>query len=104
MEKGKIIGVYNYGKIHRYVIEKKKDIHGVFCNLLEELGFNDDQVLTADVIFDDLENEYLYIGESPEGFEAQLFIATNKINLIIKTNKTSEELTGILKRYFKFPQ
>ncbi len=104
MEKGKITGVYNYGKIHRYIIEKQKDIHGIFCNILGELGFNDDQVLIADIIFDDLENEYLYIGESPEGFEVELFVTSNKVNLIIKTDKTSEELTGLLKRHFKFPQ
>ena len=104
MEKAKIVGVYNYGKVHRYVVEKQKDIHGVFCNLLEDLGFSEDTAMEADVVFDDMDNEYIYIGESPEGLEAELFVTSDKVNLIIKADKPQEKITNILQKHFDFPE
>ncbi len=103
MEKAKIVAVYNYGKVHRYVIEKQKDIHGILCNMFGKMGFDEDQAEEADMIFDNVECDYIYIGESKD-FEAQLFVTKNKINLILKTEKTQEEIAKVLKNYLVFPQ
>ena len=104
MKKGKIIEIHNYGKVHKYVIEKQKGIHRLFCGLLDDMGFDEDQVLKADVLFEEVADHYLYIGESDKGFEAQLFIMEDAVNLVIKTSKTQEELAALLKNYFEFPK
>jgi len=101
MEKANITGIENFGKIHRYLIKKQKDIHGLFCNLFSEFKLNRDAIDEIDMIFDDLDNEYLYICE--KGFEFHFFITKDFVNLVIKTDIAQRELNDIMFKYFKFP-
>ncbi|MEK6932712.1 MAG: hypothetical protein AABW56_02860 [Nanoarchaeota archaeon] len=102
MKKARILSVNNYGKIHRYVIEKQKDIHGIFCNFLSSLNFSEESIGEVDIPFDDLDNEYIYLNEN--GYEIQFFITKDLVNFILKTNKDQLELNKILLNYFEFPK
>lgn len=102
MEKAKIITVGNYGNVHRYVIAKQKDIHGLFCNLFSKLKFSEDSIGEVDIIFDNLDNEYIYINEPKNDIEMHIFVTREYINLIIKTGMEQKKLNEILKEFFEF--
>lgn len=102
MKKARILSIHSYGKIYRYVIEKQKDIHGTFCNLLSGLNFSEDAIGEVDIPFDDLDNEYIYLNE--KGYELHFFITKDLVNFILKTNNDQSELNKILSNYFEFPR
>ena len=102
MKKARILSIHSYDKIHRYVIEKQKDIHGIFCNLLSSLNFSEESIGEVDIPFDNLDNEYIYLNEN--GYELQFFITKGLVNFILRTNKDQSELNKILSNYFEFPR
>lgn len=101
MVKGTIKHIQNLGKIHRYVIPKQENIHGLFCNLLSDLNFSKHKINELDIIFDNLENDYIYI-TNPK-FEIHFFITTDFVNMVIKSEIPQKELNLIIKNYFNFP-
>ena len=102
MEKGKIVSVRNYDTLHRYIIKKQQNIHGLFCNLFHDLGLSDDAVGEVDIIFDDLDNDYIYIDEANRSVEIHFFVTKDIINFIIKTEMNQEELNRKIAKYFTF--
>jgi len=103
MSKPSISGIQNYENVHRYIIQKQKDIHGVFCDFFRDLGLSEDSVGEVDIIFDDLDNEYLYLDESARGFEIHIFITGDFINLVFKTKMNQLKLNQLMQKYFVFP-
>ncbi|GEM_PF-5772971 len=97
-----ITGIENIDNVHRYIIKKNIDIHNVFCNLLSELDFEEDSINKVDIIFDDLDNEFIYL--TKDKFEIYFFITKSYVNLVIKTSITQEELNVIIGKYFSFPK
>lgn len=104
MKKGKIISIINYGNVHRYVIKKQKDVHVLLCNLFSELKFSEGSISQTDVVFDDIDNDYIYIDESQKHIEIHMFITADYINLVIKTPIPQEKLNQVLARFFEFPK
>jgi len=100
--KYKIIGIKNIENVHSYLIRKDKDIHKAFCRLLIDLGMDKDDVLKqVDIIFDDLNNEFIYITNNK--LDVYFFITKNYVNLVIKTNIPQEVLNKSIENYFSFP-
>lgn len=104
MEKGKIVSISNYGDVNRYVIKKKKDIHTLFCNMFSNLKLGGDSIIAVDIVFDDLDNEYIYIDESKKGFEIHFFITKDMVNMVIKTKTQQQKLNQTIKEYFILPK
>ncbi|MDP2908044.1 MAG: hypothetical protein Q8O03_09000 [Nanoarchaeota archaeon] len=103
MNKGKIISISNYGNVDRYVIKKQKDVHVLLCNLFSELKFSENTISQVDMVFDDIDNEYIYIDESKKSIEIHMFITTDSINLVIKTTMSQKKLNQLLAKFFEFP-
>ena len=97
-----ITGIENIDNVHRYIIKKNINIHHVFCSLLSELEFEEDSINKIDVVFDDLDNEFIYL--TKDKFDIYFFIIKDYINLVIKTSITQEELNVIIEKYFYFPK
>ena len=101
--KYKIIGIKNIDNVHYYNIKKDKDIHGAFCGLLVDLGINKDDVLReVDILFDDLDNEFIYVTDNK--LDVYFFITKEYVNLVIKTDIIQEKLNIIIRKYFSFPE
>ena len=101
--KYRIIRIKNVGNVYSYLIKKGRNIHRVFCELLIDLGIDKDEVLReVDIIFDDLDNEFIYVRNNK--FDIYFFITIDYINLVIKTNVSQEELNKVLRKYFSFPK
>lgn len=63
--KYKIVGIKNINGVHSYLIKKDKNIHRAFCELLLDLGMDQDDVLTnLDIVFDDLDNEFIFVSNN----------------------------------------
>jgi hypothetical protein len=97
-----ITGIENINNVHRYIIKKDINIHNVFCNLLSELDFEEDSISKVDIIFDDLDNEFIYISNNK--LDIYFFITKNYINLVIKTSIAQEELNTLIGKHFSFPK
>lgn len=104
MKKGKIISINNYKNVHRYVIKKQKDMHTLFCSLFSELKFSENAISQVDVVFDDLDNDYIYIDEPRKDIELHIFVTMKYVNLIIKTAMPQKELNQSLAKFFEFPK
>ena len=96
-----IKGIENIDNVHRYIIRKDKGIHNAFCNLFYEFNFNEDAISKVDVIFDDMDNEFIYI--SNNDFDVYFFITKENINLVVKTNIAQDKINSLIKKYFSFP-
>lgn len=102
MSKLSIEGIESYDNVHRYIIKKEKNMDVILCNFLDKLGFSEDSILKVDIVFDDLDNDYIYISES--GHEIHIFVTKKYVNLVIKTSMAQKELNELLKKFFDFPK
>ncbi len=101
--KFKILAVKNVDNVHRYIVKKESNIHGAFCELLIDLGINKDDILRkVDVIFDNMNNEFIYLTKN--NLDVYFIITKEYINLVIKTDFVQERLNSLIKKYFSFPE
>ena len=100
--KYEIIGIENIDDVYRYIIKKDKDIHRNFCNLLVDLNFDEESLDRVDVIFDELDNEFIYLNN--DKYEIYFFITKEFVNLVIKSSILQTELNNVMQDYFLFPK
>jgi len=100
MSKLAITGIENYGKVHRYIIKKEKNMHTILCNLLSKLGLSKNSILKVDTDFDHLYDDYIYVGG--KNHEVHFFVTQKYVNLVIKTSWTQKRLNEFLKEFFNF--
>ncbi len=98
----KIKGISNEDEIHHYILELAPSIHNELISFFHQLKFSSDQVDKLDIIFSEINRAYLHIKN--EDMKVHFFIYNNKVNMIIDSNKSQEELTNLMKTHFIFPK
>jgi len=94
--------ISNKEEIHQYVFDIMPDTHGQLINFFNKIGFNQDEIIELDTPFSELDGEYLFIKN--DDMKVHFFIYNNKVNMIIDSNKSQEELTNLMRMHFIFPK
>jgi hypothetical protein len=97
----KIKGIRNEDEIHSYTLEIFPNIHHELIGFFHKLKFSSDEVEKLDVIFSELNGSYFHIKK--ENMKVHFFIYDGKINMVIDTKETQEDLSNLMKEHFTFP-
>lgn len=102
MEKPKIEEIssieYDLGRIDKFSIYEKIDIHKELINFIYELGFNQEALDEFDFDFTKFEG---YKFAYSKNMRIHLILNDNQISFILDTNLSKEEIIAKLERYFK---
>ena len=98
----KIKSISNEDEINHYVLELVPNIHNELIAFFHHLRFSSDEVDKLDVIFSEINGAYFHIKN--EEMKVHFFIHNNKINMVIDSNKSQEELNNLMKTHFIFPK
>ena len=94
----KIRKVKRYEGVHVYFVEKVKNMHGNFCSLLKELGFDDQAVGEFDFLYEDTVEEHVLAQNAD--YDIELVFSEEIIYFIIRTEKNQLALHDVIKKYF----
>lgn len=97
-----IKSISNEDEIHHYVFDVSPSIHNELIGFFHKLKFSSDEVDKLDVIFSEINGAYFHIKN--EDMKVHFFIQNNKINMVIDSNKSQEELTNLMRMHFIFPR
>ena len=97
----KIKRIGNENEMHYYKFDALQNIHNELINFFNSLNFPSDELNKIDILFSELNGEWLYIKK--EGMKIHFFIANNEITMVIDTNQSQKDLSNIMKDYFIFP-
>ena len=98
MIKIKRIGTEN--EIHYYVFDIFTNIHNELINFLHKLDFSNDELNKIDVLFSELDGEYIFVRK--ENMKIHFFICNKKITMVIDTKEPYEPILESMKKYFTF--
>lgn len=102
MEKFKIEEIssktYEKGRIDRFSIYKRVDIHNPLISFLRNLNFPDKKLEDLDFITSEIEG-YFFVFNEDKRFH--LFVSEEEITFVLDTNLLKEEIMSKLENYFQ---
>ncbi len=101
MEKFKIEEIsskdYELGRIDKFSIYKRIDIHNQLISFLRSLGFSEEKLEDLDFVTSEV-GGYFFVFDGNVRFH--MFISVEEITFVLDTNLPREEIISKLEKYF----
>jgi|SRR3989344_2483634 len=89
---------YEQGRIDRFSIYKRLDIHNQLISFLRSLNFPDEKLEDLDFVTSEVEG-YFFVFDRNKRFH--LFVSEEEITFVLDTNLSKEEIISKLENYFQ---
>ena len=102
MEKLKIVKMANYDDyVNYFKIEKIPGMNKIITELSHDLGFTKEEVRDVDLMYEEFEDEYIYLGNRE--VKIHIFSSPKYIHLVIDSMRRQKEIIDLIRKYCTLP-